>query len=380
MRKNQKIWIAVIVVLTIAFVGWQWYSMRQKNAGAIAIGVAVGETGDASEWGQGEFRTIKMYVDDVNAAGGIGGRPIVLDVEDTKTTGEGTVTAVTKLINIDQVPAILGPTWADSYQGANPIAEKAKTVLLTPSAAIETVQDKSKFTYLFSTWWPQAPEIEVLLDYMAAHQMKNLAIINDHDPFDTEFTDTFANAVSGKGLVVVDREQIPVDQNDFRTEILKVKQFHPDALFIQINNVAELGPFMRQVRSLGLGATVFSTTDAQNEDAVKKFGPDMEGLTYAFIKTPGGDLYDNFIKEYQAKYDALPSTPSILPAYNAITALVAVLKGGARTGTEIRDALYKVHTPGLGVSEISFNSLGEINNAEFEMRMIHNSQFVTIPN
>jgi branched-chain amino acid transport system substrate-binding protein len=379
MNRNSKIVITAVVIVVVIFVAWHWQHTQQKDNGTVTIGVAVGETGDASEWGQGEFNVFKMYVDDVNANGGIGGHPIMLDVEDTRSTGDGTVTAVTKLISVNQIPVILGPTWADSFQGANPIAEQAKTVLLTPSAAIETVQNKSYFTYLFSTWWPQAPEIETLLGYMAAHNMKNIAIINDHDPFDTKFTDDFASAVSQKGFTVVDREQVPIDQNDFRTEILKVKQFHPDALFIQINNVAELGPFMRQVKSLGLSAVVFSSTDAQNEDAVKKFGSAMEGLTYAFVKTPSGNLYNSFVKEYQEKYNALPSTPSILPAYNAIAALVAVLKNGARTGTEIRDALYGIHTSGIGVSEISFNSLGQINNAEFEMRMIHNSQFVTIP-
>jgi len=380
MSKSKKIWIAVIIIFLVALIGWRWQVLRQKNTNAITVGVAVGETGDGSEWGQGEFNVYQMYADDINAAGGIDGHPIVLDVQDTKSTGEGTVTAVTKLISIDHVPVVLGPTWADSYQGANPIAEQAKTVLLTPSTALETIDHKENFTYLFSTYWPQLPEIQTLDGFMVSHQMKTLAVINDHDPFDTKFADELAADAATKGVSVVDREQVSIDTNDFRTEILKIKQMHPDAVFIEISNIAGLGPFMGQVKQLGLSAKIFSTADAQNADVVSKFGADMEGLAYSFPQEPTGTAYANFVQEYKTKYGTLPSAPSVMTAYNAIAALVAVLREGARTGTEIRDALYKVTVPGLGAANISFNNLGAITQANFDMKMIHNGQFVIITN
>ena len=256
MTKNQKIWTTVIVVILIAFVVWRVYELRHNTANGITIGVAVAETGDAAEWGQGEYQVTKMLVDDFNAQGGLNGQPINLDVEDTKTTGDGTVNAVTKLINIDQVPVILGPTWVDSFQGANPIAEQAKVVMLTPSAALEAVHDKASFTYLFSTFWPQIPEIHAMDSYMVAHGIKTLAIVNDNDPFDTEFSDNLSAESAKVGIRVIDREQFAVDANDFRTQILKMKQLKPDAIFVEINNVAGLGPFAKQVRTLGLTSGV----------------------------------------------------------------------------------------------------------------------------
>ncbi len=380
MTKNQKIWSAVIVILVIAMIGWRWYSLRGENKGVFTIGVAVAETGDAAEWGTGEYQVTKMLVDDFNAAGGLNGQPIGLDVEDTKSTGDGTVNAVIKLINIDHVPVIVGPTWVDSYQGPLPIAENAKVTMLTPSAAVESIPDKGKWTYLFTTFWPQAPQIETTDNFMVSQGIKTLAIINDHDPFDTQLADSLEKEAQTKGITIIDREQLPIDQNDFRTEILKIKQFHPDALFIEINNVAGLGPFMKQVKELGLTARIFTSPDAQNQDAVSKFGTFMEGMTYPFLVSPTGTSYENFVNEYQTKYGTLPSGPSVIPAYNAITALIAVLKGGARTGTEVRDALRNVNVPGLGVSSVSFNESGQIKEADFQMKMIHNGQFVVIPN
>ena len=214
---------------------------------------------------------------------------------------------------------------------------------------------------------------------MVSHQMKTLAIINDHDPFDTGFADELAADAVTKGMSIVDHEQVSIDTNDFRTEILKIKQMHPDAVFIEISNIAGLGPFMGQVKQLGLSAKMFATADAQNADVVSKFGADMEGLAYSFPQTPTGTAYADFVREYQAKYGTLPSAPSVMTAYNAIAVLVAVLREGARTGTENRDALYKVKTPGLG-ADISFNSLGAITQANFDMKTIHDGQFIIMPN
>lgn len=354
--------------------------MSKKNVNAFTIGVAVAETGDAAEWGQGEYNVTKMLVDDFNAQGGLNGQPIALDVQDTKSTGDGTVNAVNELISINQVPVIIGPTWVDSYQGPLPIAENAKVVEFTPSAAVESIPDKAKWTYLFTTFWPQAPEISELDGYMVSHNIKTLAIINDHDPFDAQLGDALQKDAQTKGITIVDREQLPIDTNDFRTEIVKIKQLHPDALFVEINNVAGLGPFMKQVKQLGLAARVFSSPDAQNQDAVSKFGTYMEGMTYPFLVSPTGTQYADFVNEYQTKYGTLPSGPSVIPAYNAIAALIAVLKTGARTGPEIKAALQNVNIPGLGVSSVSFNELGQIKEADFQMKMIHDSQFVVIPN
>ena len=378
MKKSQKVWIAVGGIVVIGLIVWRAYELKRGNTNGFTIGVAVAETGDAAEWGQGEYQVTKMLVDDFNARGGLDGVPINLDVEDTKTTGDGTVSAVTKLISIDQVPVILGPTWVDSYQGANPIAEQAKVVMLTPSAALEAVQNKASFTYLFSTFWPQIPEINAMDSYMVAHGIKTLAIVNDNDPFDTEFSDNLSAEAAKAGIAVVDREQFAVDANDFRTQILKMKQLKPDAIFVEINNVAGLGPFAKQVRTLGLTSSLFTTPDAQNQDAVGKFGSFMEGMTYPFPKTPSSTAYADFVREYQEKYKVLPSSPSAITTYNAVQALLEVLKEGARTGTEIRDALYKVKVLGFGTSEVSFNNLGEINVADFDMKMIHDSKFIII--
>jgi branched-chain amino acid transport system substrate-binding protein len=380
MNKNQKIWVGLVVILVVAFVGWRIYVSEREGSGAITIGLAVSQTGDAADWGEGEFRIATMMIADMNASGGVNGQQINLVSEDTNSTGVGTVDAVQKLINIDHAQAIIGPTWADSYEGGLPIAEQSKVVLLTPSAAIESIANKQQYTYTLSTFWPQEPQIDALDGFMVSKNMKTLAIINDHDPFDTQLADNLQAQAETKGITNVDREQVPIDQNDFRTEILKIKALKPDALFIEINNVAGLGPFMQQVRQLGLTARIFTSSDAQNVDAVSKFGTAMEGLTYPFLKTPSGTLYESFVSEYQAKYNSLPSTPSAICTYNAVTALIAVLKQGARTGTQIRDALYAVNVPGIGLSQISFTSLGGISEADFEMRMIHDGKFVTITN
>ncbi len=371
-KKNLVIAIIIIVILLGVVIYGQ---INKKENSDFKIGIAAALTGDANEWGQGELNVFKMLVDDLNNKGGIAGRNIEFVVEDTKSTNVGTVDAVMKLTAIDKVPVILGPTWGDSFQGGYPIAEQNKTALITPSAAFETVENKNNFTYSFSTWWPQLPEIDALQKFMNKNNFNDIVVINDHDAFNTKAADIFEENAKQNNIKILDRVQIPIGEKDFRTIFVKIKKLQPRAIFVEMQDVSQIGPFMKQAKELGIDAKIFSTSAGQNEDAVKKFGQYMEGFTYSFVKSPSGAEYDDFIKEYESRYNQKPSGPSVLNAYNAITILIKVIENGAETGTEIRDSLYKIKTPGLGVSEISFNDNGQIGLADFEIKTVHNNKF-----
>src|ERR1035437_6770501 len=144
MNMNKKtIYIIITVVVVIGVLIFISNKNSSKN-NSIKVGVAVDESGYAANWGESEVKAVQLaldqYKDKIN-------QPVELIIENTKGTDVGTVDAVKKLIEIDHVQAIIGPTWADSYQGGQPIAENSKVTMITPSAAIETIQNKDKFTY-----------------------------------------------------------------------------------------------------------------------------------------------------------------------------------------------------------------------------------------
>lgn len=85
----------------------------------VSLGAALALTGNAAPFGNEELRGAQLAISEVNAKGKI---ILELKVEDTASSGLGTVNAVTRLIEIARTKIVVGPTWLDSFQGALPIA------------------------------------------------------------------------------------------------------------------------------------------------------------------------------------------------------------------------------------------------------------------
>ena len=135
--KNLWLWLVVVVIAIGGYFALSG-TPAGTDAGTVIIGAALGLTGDTAEWGAGELSAIKAAVANHNAAGRT---QISLIVEDTKSTGAGTGAAMIKLVTVDKVDAIFGPTWGDSFQGGFPIVENAKIPTVTPSRALEAVEN-----------------------------------------------------------------------------------------------------------------------------------------------------------------------------------------------------------------------------------------------
>jgi len=94
----------------------------------IKIGGAFAFTGFASGWGEVERNAISLAIEEINNAGGINGKHVKLIAEDTLSDGTKTVSAVQKLINVDGVKIIIGPTWLDTFGGAAPLYDYSKRI------------------------------------------------------------------------------------------------------------------------------------------------------------------------------------------------------------------------------------------------------------
>ena len=107
----------------------------------IKIGALFALSGWAAIGGRSELNATTMAIDEINAAGGVLGRPIELVVEDNRSDLRATVSAVIKLKNIDSVPVIFGPNWAEFADVAAPVFESSKVIMLT---ALSQDADKEK--------------------------------------------------------------------------------------------------------------------------------------------------------------------------------------------------------------------------------------------
>ena len=102
--------------------------------GDIKVGVYGDTSGATSSFGQSTKNGIQLAFDEINAAGGVNGRKLIMLFEDDQGRPEQAKTVVSKLINQDKVQALLGEVASTNSLAAAPVAQDAKIPMITPSS------------------------------------------------------------------------------------------------------------------------------------------------------------------------------------------------------------------------------------------------------
>ena len=340
------------------------------------IGGSFALTGDGADWGNDELEAVRLAIDEENARSS--DVQFILKVEDTHTDAKGTLSATEKLITQDAVHAIIGPTWGDSFGSiVAPIGEEHGIVQLSPSAALEVPEDTENYPHYFSTWYPQKPEIDAHMQYLKENDLKRVVVIYDADPFNTKFASLYKREAQKNSIDVVGSIAVPIDTQDFRTTLLKVKSLHPEVVLVEIFNVGQLGELLTQAKELDLDVVVMSTASAQTTTLLENYGTMVNGrLVYSYPRTDA-QAYDVFVTLFTQRYGHTPRGSSAACAYDAARALMYALRA-ARAAGEVDDELYRLHMPGTVVETLSFNARGQIANAQFIMKTVQNNAFVEL--
>ena len=108
-------------------------AVTSVSAADIKLGAAEALSGPAGQYGQSIRNGLQLAVDEINAAGGVKGNKLALQIEDEQGKKEQAIDVFKKLIFQDKVLMVFGPTLSNSAQAADPIAQAAKIVVFGTS-------------------------------------------------------------------------------------------------------------------------------------------------------------------------------------------------------------------------------------------------------
>src|SRR3989338_7543873 len=175
--------ITIVVSISILlFIGILYYlQTKTRPLGTLRIGGAFALSGFASQWGEADRNGAMLAIEESNQTGGINGKRVEMIIEDTASDNTKTVFAVHKLVDVDGVQIILGPTWLDFFGGATPLAKEKQVILVTPSGAISAIKELEDYQYVFSTWYRSDYETRDLAQYLADNNQKRVALFFTND-------------------------------------------------------------------------------------------------------------------------------------------------------------------------------------------------------
>ncbi len=289
-----------------------------KSGGTIALGVYGSTTGTTATFGKSTLNGVQMAVDELNAAGGIGGKKVEVHPEDDQSKADEAATAVQKLINQDRVVALIGEVASSRSLAAAPIAQSNGVPMISPSSTNPEVTKKGDF--IFRTCFIDPFQGTVMGKFAAQNlKFKRVAILKDiKNDYSVGLAKYFTEEFQGKqGGSIVGEQAYNEGDSDFRSQLTALKANNPEAIFVP-GYYTEVGLIARQARELGITAPLLGGDGWVSDELIKIGGEALNGCYYSnhFAPDSPDSALQGFIARYKAKNGGEPDAIGGL-AYDA---------------------------------------------------------------
>jgi branched-chain amino acid transport system substrate-binding protein len=362
MRKFSKTLFSVLAVLSLIFItacgGEKSSSGGDGSAVSVKVGVISWITGAGAGYGEAITNGFKLANKEIKAEGKV---DIKLIIEDSAGDQEQALSAAQKLMNSENVSAILGPTLSTEMNVVGPQADLNGVPIMgtsTTATGIPQIGD-----YVFRNSIPESLAIPAAISKAVdKYGAKKVAILyGNDDVFTKSGFDVMKQVAEEMGLEITTTETFQKGQADYNAQLTKIKGTNPDLILCSaLYN--EGAVIMSQARKMGVDVPFVGGNGFNSPEVIKIAGDASEGL---LVATPwfGGnqdEKVQGFVEKYKAEYGKDPDQFAA-QAYDALYILAdAIERAGSDDRDEIRDAL--AETKGFEgiLGEMSFDKDGDI--------------------
>lgn len=334
---------------SLGFAGRVW-----ANSPAFKVGFLMPLTGGAGKLGQMMLQGSQLAVEQVNAAGGIAGRPIELLPEDSQALARNGIDGFRKLVDINGVPVII-TGWTSVSVAIAPLATQSKVYLLSGSTASPAVRGVSP--YFQSTWMYDDESVRLILPY-ARHELKigKLGVVRVISDLGAGLSAAIKRDWQKLGGSSIVEEEHQAQESNFRGLLLKMMAEKPDAMYITSSVGKQAAQIVRQARELGYEG-YFLSFGALEDPEVLALGPKAEKCFYtapAFDASSSDPNIKKFVEAFTAKFGSRPNVHQA-NHYDLIKLIQAasepIEKAGKQTsGEALREAVMAKFPEYIGVA------------------------------
>lgn len=329
-----------------------------KKTEELKIGAIIPLTGNFASYGEPVRDGMLLAIEEINGKKN-NTKPIRLVIEDDAGDPKTSVNAFNKLASIDKVPIVLGPLSSGCSMATAPIAENNKVVQISTLAGIPALSDAGD--YVFRIY----PSSELGARF-SANQAKSItkankyAILYMNNPFGQTARKIYEDAINNSGGKIVAVESFSDGDQDFRTQITKIKKENPEVLLCSAY-WAEGSRILVQMQESKFIVPVFGEdgwrgpiADIVGENGLKMlyfadiaFGPDFKD----------DEVMQSFIKSFENKYKKRASTYAAT-GYDAVYLAKKAIDEAGYQSESIKNTLYKIDFNGA-LGKLKYDSRGD---------------------
>jgi len=296
-------------------------------------------TGAGGSYGPTMAKVAASVVEEVNKAGGVLGRRVVLVSEDDQTSPEAGVRAARKLIDVDKVAAIMG-TWASSVTTAvAPLCWESKTFLCTVSGA-DSITLLPHQGFLVRTQPNSTLQVTRVGEFILSLGAKKVFTMIPQTPF-TQATFDILNAVLPKGGATHQSLIYDDKKTTYRTEVDQALRTSPDVILAN-GYTPDSIVLLKDLYRAGFKGKILGFAYSINQKLIDQIGqPEVVEGVYTFAPSPaeGSAAYEK-VKAAVGSANPDPYTCQVYDHTNMVLMSMAFAKEAS--GTAIKDNIRKV--------------------------------------
>lgn len=385
--RNSLMTLAIVACSALVVTFFSGCSKKEEIKGNIKVGAILAETGGASFLGGPEARTIRMMVDQLNAAGGINGQQIELIVKDSAASPDKAISFAKQLIEEENVIAILGPSTSGESMKLKSICEKAETILLSCGAAEVIVNPVAK--WVFKT--PQTDSFAAQKIFMEMNNLgiSKIAILAGNTGFGKAGREQLKKFAPQFNIEIIEDEVYDKKSTDLSAVVAKIKANGDVQAVVNWSIVPAQAIVAKNMRQAGWQVPLFQSHGFGNTKYIEAAGEAAEGIIFPSGRLLAADvLADNapqkavlkkYIHDYETKYDGEKASTFGGHGFDAIMILAkAIENAGSSDKAKVRDAIenLKDHAGTGGVYNFSATDHNGLGIDAFEMMIVKDGKFV----
>ena len=314
----------------------------------IKIGYLAWASGADAYFGLVAIAALEDRIEEINANGGLLGREVQLIWYDISADFSESVNATNKLINQDQVDAIIGPDGSPFAITLGGIVEEAQVPLLPNcgNAEVTVNDDGSTKPYVFRVA-PQNGLTSITMAHYAYEEMgvRTVATLSESTNISTvEAVDEFVKEFEALGGEIVAQESYMLNDTEFRAQITTIAQAEPEYVYMPAAAYKEVCNFAIQLSDMGYSDSIkILGTDAwYNQDALDVAGDALDGCVVVSALDMNSENIAPMVEEFAEKHADLNASLHLYALYavNAMQFLeYAITTAGSTDGPAIKQAL-----------------------------------------
>ena len=291
----------------------------------IKIAAILSYSGPSAPLGLPQVNALKLAEKEINAHGGIDGRPVHFDIVDDGAKADVAQQLATQMLGSGHVALICG-TRTDTSAACARVSGASDVVQLytTPTEGLWRSKSGQVTKNLFQVNPRDQLEAQALLGFAKNHlHAKTIGILHDENLYGTGGAAIAADEAKAMGMTVLDSEGYPGDGTDFTPQITKLKDAKPDVVVLW-GATTTPGLAIHQARALGLTQPILGSSGIGSPAILKVAAPGTTDLYSAspLAPPPGSPEQRDFASAYMAEYHT-PINPFAAMAWDAAHILAA---------------------------------------------------------